>query len=126
MKGDEQQSNNHGSHDIERIFMNNFWEEIEKFYIDETDEDAKICDETRKGSSDETKEQTELLVSMSNDANVADNQSLVLTDLLGEMDALLSMAFEKYATNTTTTHDDNRRSVEDNEEPIDCYKLYEK
>ncbi|XP_031634279.1 gamma-tubulin complex component 5-like isoform X2 [Contarinia nasturtii] len=115
MKG---QQVNQETQDIEEVFMNNFWEEVNKFHIEEGNESDGIDTQ-----GEEVTEQIDSAASISMTLDETEGNSLLSTELLGDMDALLSMAFEQYAANTTTQHES---AVDINEEPNNCYKLYEK
>lgn len=106
------------SQDMEEVFMKSFWEEVNKFHVNEFDENDE--------DGAQAKEVNCLTPSISLNTSVNDetnSNSLVSTELLGDMDALLSIAFEQYVTNTTNYQD---TTTEIDEDPNNCYKLYER
>lgn len=114
------------SNEIEEVFMNSFWEEVNKFHVEESDENDEkgvLVEKPRQAPvSVSTTPTSNLNLDLSNNDEREEN-SLLSTDLMGEMDALLSMAFEQYATDTTHHID---TVVEIDEESNNCHKLYEK
>lgn len=113
MKGQQSSAE---SQDIEEVFMNSFWKEVNKFHIEETDEDAVLVEKS------ESIAPTSLSLDLSHN-DESEGRSLLSTDLMGEMDALLSMAFEQCATYETNNLD---TVVENEEEANNCYKVFEK
>lgn len=107
MKAKEQQLNG-DSQDIEKEFMQSFWEEINKFHMDS----AANQDETN-----ENQPSTEPI----HNANKVDDLNSLFNDFSGNMDALLSMAFDSY---TTITSDNSFEQTKHAENSIDCYGIY--
>lgn len=122
MKG--QQSNDE-SQNIEEVFMNSFWEEINKFRVDESDgNDEDIAQIGNPSGEISSVTHTPNILSLDlSHSEGREESSMLSNDLMGEMDALLSMAFEQYATDTTHQID----TVADiDEESFNCHKLYER
>lgn len=119
MKG--QQSNGE-SRDIEEVFMNSFWEEVNKFHIEDDVDEESVSVERSRQDTDSVMGTPSLSLDFSQ-SDTREERSLLSSDLMGEMDALLSMAFEQYATDTTQTVDP---VAEIEEESINCHRLYEK
>lgn len=97
--------------DIEKEFMNSFWEEIEKFKSVEPEEEEGACalpDKTGESTSAKPK---------------GDENNFLLQDLTGEADALLSMAFAQYASHAEGITDDSSNGEDD---LIDCSKICER
>lgn len=110
--------------DIGVVFMNSFWEEVNKFHVedcDENDEDSAQA-ENSSGEAQSVATTPNLSLDLIN-SDGREDTSLLSNDLMGEMDALLSMAFEQYATETTHQIDP---VVEIEEESFNCHQLYEK
>lgn len=111
MKGQQSSAE---SQSIEEVFMNSFWEEINKFHINELDEEAVTVENS------DSVVPTSLSLDLSQN-DESESRSLLSSDLIGEMDALLSMAFEQC---DTTNHIDT--VVEIDLEPTNCFKVFEK
>lgn len=95
--------------EIETVFMKSFWEEISKFQSEVRDDDEAILLPEKTGEIVPVK--------------VEDNNFL-LQDLTGESDALLSMAFAQYVSDTNVIVDrETTNKTESDEDLIDCYKI---
>lgn len=98
--------------EIEIDFMKSFWEEISKFKIEEPTEEG-ACALPKNAA-----EIKPIQIEKQHDTN------FLLQDLTGESDALLSMAFEEYVSNTNDIEQhDILNSPNDDDEIIDCYKI---
>lgn len=98
--------------EIEIDFMKSFWEEISKFKIEEPTEEGACA---LPKNAEEIKP---IQIEKQHDTN------FLLQDLTGESDALLSMAFEEYVSNTNDIEQhDILNSPIDDDEIIDCYKI---
>lgn len=124
MKG--QQSNTE-SQDIEHVFMDTFWNEINKFRIKESDEGVTESFDTSKTPENIDSQPDSVSVFV---PKTSDQRDSLLPNLLGEMDALLSMGLEQYASSTRdegaidSEEDDKILGLDD--DPSNCYNLYEK
>lgn len=109
MKATEQQLNGE-SQNIEEEFMQNFWKEVSKFDVKNS---AEIV---------ETNAQT---VGESNiDGNQEDDLNSMSNDFGGNLDALLSMAFDSYTSNIkNSTTCSSMIAVEHS---FNCYEIYTK
>lgn len=120
MKG--QQSNGE-SRDVEEVFMNSFWEEVNKFRVEESDDDDESGQiETPRLEAGSVVETPNFSLDLSRNDEV-EEKSFLSGDMMGEMDALLSMAFEQYVTDTTQ---DSGPVIEIDEESTNCHRFYEK
>lgn len=106
MKGKQ---SNCDSQDMEILFMNSFWEEINKFEIREPIEsEANLSASIRICQAD---------------YRVQDDCSVLCSEASGEMDTLLSMAFDQYASNSKANAI-CRPPIDGLS--MDCYKLYKR
>lgn len=122
LKGEQ---SNDESQNIEEEFMNSFWEEVNKFRVDNSegnDEDSGQVENPSAEISSVAHTPNILSLDLSQ-SDGREESSMLSNELMGEMDALLSMAFEQYATDTTHQID----PVTDiDEEPFNCHRLYER
>lgn len=97
--------------DIETAFMNSFWEEIQKFR-NEPEEGACAIPENAAKEIKPPKCEKQV------------DNSFLLQDLIGESDALLSMAFEQYISNTNDIAEQQAELSSDYvDDPINCHKI---
>lgn len=98
--------------EIETDFMTIFWEEISKFKTEEPTEEGACA------LPKDAEESKSIQFEKQHDTN------FLLQDLTGESDALLSMAFEEYVSNTNDIEQhDIFNSPIDDVDTIDCYKI---
>lgn len=109
MKG---QHSNCESQDMEILFMRNFWEEINKFQIREALEIE----------SEENVPAASMKPSDEVDGGQEDDCSVLCSDTNGQMDTLLSMVFDQYASSTKSYP----ISKPPDDVSMDCYRLYKK
>lgn len=99
MKAKEQQLNSE-SQDIEAEFMQKFWKEAEKFNIENSTE------------SKDTNIQAD---------SIMDEEDGAASIFSGNMDALLSMAFDSYTSNIKNDTEDDSSMTTDS---FNCYEIY--
>lgn len=109
MKTKGQQLNTE-SRGIEEVFMKSFWEEVEKFRMDKHIESDEIS--------------THVISNEKDAPIIEDDRSLLSNDLSGDMDALLSMAFDQLETTTNNCKDDDSSLVD--QQPLGCYEVFQR
>lgn len=104
MKAKGQQPNGE-LQDIEADFIQSFWNEANKFHMENLAE------------SNETNTQTD------GESNIIkeDDFGLIFNDFSGNMDALLAMAFDSYTSNITNNTENNMAIVDNS---FKCYEIY--
>lgn len=122
---------------IEDCFMNSFWEEVNKFHVEEPkevttpDANGEVTERSASGESSSIDDECNQSMK-SNALRTSDGtESLLFNEMMSGMDALLSMAFEEYATNTKVenscvSEDEEDAIFEINENPKNCHNLYKK
>lgn len=107
MKAKEQQLNGE-SQNIEEEFMQNFWKEVSKFDMTDSTEIIETNAQSKVGESNV-------------DGNKEDNLNSISNDFGGNLDALLSMAFDSYTPNIQNTTKCNSLIAEHS---FNCYEIY--
>lgn len=112
MKIAERESGN-ASFDIEKSFMHSFWEEIEKFRIENTTPNEPSNDENTASNTEE------------NPPKETDEEINDQCEDLDEMDALLSMAFNQCTTSERNNVYQSSELLADHAS-VDSYQIYER